>query len=171
MPKKSWWDSPFWKAIGALAALVTVVAFLLQIFGRVDVYGLLVVPIINFFLFPVPLISIPLAFLIVIAVLFILVYVGGSKTVINDYLARAGFLDNDCARFMALVCQNPQTTESLKQEYQELVRRIGCSYSFEDYLKQLEDRGLLEFQDDEWLVTEKALKYIEKSWLIVISGI
>jgi len=144
-----------------LAALVTVVGFLLQIFGRVDVYGLLVVPIINFFLFPVPLISIPLAFLIVIAILFILAYVSDSKTVINDYLSRADFLDDDCARYMALFCQNPQTTESLKQKYQKLLHRYG-GYSFEHYLKQLEGRGLLEFQDNKWIVTQKALKYIAK---------
>jgi len=161
MPKKSWWESPFWKAIGALAALVTVVGFLLQILGGVDVYELLVVPIINFFLFPVPLFSIPLAFLIVIAILFILAKPSESKTVVNDYLARADFLDNDCARYMALFCQNPRTTESLKQKYEELVQRYG-GYSFERYLKELEDRGLLEFQDNKWIVKQKALDYIRK---------
>ena len=161
MSKKSWWESPFWQAIGALAALATVVGFLLQILGGVDVYELLVVPIINFFLFPVPLFSIPLAFLILIAVLYILAYASDSKTIINDYLARADSLDDDCARYMALFCQNPRTTESLKQKYRELVRRYG-GYSFEHYLKELEERGLLEFQDNKWIVTQKALDYIRK---------
>lgn len=161
MPKKSWWESPFWKAIGALAALATVVGFLLQILGGVNVYELLVVPVINFFLFPVPLFSIPLAFLIVIAILFILAYASDSKTVISDPLAGADFLDNDCARHMALFCQNPRATESLKQKHQELVCRYG-GHSFEYDLKHLEDRGLLEFQDNKWIVTQKALAYINK---------
>jgi len=161
MPKKSWWESPFWKAIGALAALATVVGFLLQILGGVDVYELLVVPIINFFLFPVPLFSIPLAFLIVIAILLILAYGSDSKTVIGDSLARADFLDDDCARYMALFCQNPRTTESLNQKHQELLSRYG-GYSFEHYLKQLENRGLLVFQNGRWTVTQKSLDYIRK---------
>jgi hypothetical protein len=105
--------------------------------------------------------SIPLAFLIVLAILLILAYTGGSKTVTSNPLARADFLDDNCARYMALFCQTPQTPESLKQKYQELSQRYG-GYSFEHSLKELEDRGLLEFQDGKWVATQKALNYIAK---------
>lgn len=166
MSKKSWWDSPFWKAIGALAALVTIIGFLLQIFGKVDVYNLLIVPIINVFTFPVPLFSIPLAFLVVIGFLFVWASLRdkSADVTVDNPLARADFLDSNYVRALALLCKTPRTTEYLKQKYHEICDRLGIyrGYTFEYCLKELEERRLLIFQDGNWKITQKSLDYITK---------
>lgn len=166
MPKKSWWESPFWKALGALAALVTIIGFLLQIFGAVDVYNLLVVPIINFFTFPVPLYSIPLAFLVVLAIFFLWLYLGdkSSPVSVSNPLARADILDDDDVRYVAVLSQTPRTADFLKKKYDDFryQNEIRGGYSSDRLLKEMEERGLLEFQLGEWKVTQKALAYIDK---------
>jgi hypothetical protein len=67
-------------------------------------------------------------------------------------------------RRMTLLCQTPQTTDFLRQMYQEFRQmfHISGGYSFEDCLKQLEHRGLIIFHGGKWYVTNKALDYIAK---------
>jgi hypothetical protein len=167
MPKKSRWDSDFWKAVKALSLILTVIVSLLTILqwlGQVDVYNLLVVPIINFFTFPVPLYSIPLAFLVVLAIILVLAYVSSGSATISNPFDRADILDDDCVRYVAVLCQTPRTPDYLKQKYEEFRERYGIhgGYSSDELLKQLEDRGLLVFQNGKWEVTQKTLDYIDK---------
>jgi len=168
MPKKSIWESNFWKTVIAISVILTIIASfltILQLLGTVDVYNLLILPIINFFTIPIPLYSVPLAFLIVLAILLVLAYASGSNIVtISNPLARADILDDDCVRYVAVLCQTPRTADFLKQKYQEFRERLGYrgGYSSDELLKELEDRGLLVFQNEKWQVTQKALDYIAK---------
>ena len=168
MPKKSIWESNFWKTIIAISVILTIIAsFLtvLQLLGTVDVYNFLILPIINFFTIPIPLYSVPLAFLIVLAILLILAYTSGSNTItVSNPLARAGILDDDCVRHVAILCQTPRTADFLKQKYQECYARYRLSggYSSDEILKELEERGLLVFQNGKWEVTQKSLDYVAK---------
>jgi hypothetical protein len=170
---KSRWDSDFWKAVKALSLILTVIVSLLtilQLLGQVDVYNLIVVPIVNFFMFPVPLVSIPLAFLIVLAVLFGWAYLGDRSSPQSNPISvgnpfyRADILDAECVRYVAHLCKTPQTADFIKQKYEEFRERYGWrgGYSSEDLLKELEERGLLVFQNEKWEVTQKALAYIAK---------
>ena len=165
MPKRSIWDSQVLKIVGLVSTILGIISYLLQISGTVDFWNSLIVPIANFFTIPIPLYSIPLAFLVVLAILLILAYKGGSNTVtISNPLARAEILDSEYVRYVALLCRTPQTTDFLKQKYGEFRVRFGISrgYSFEDCLKELEERELVIFQDRKWTVTQKALDYIAK---------
>lgn len=162
MPKKSIWDSNVVKAIAAIAALVTIIGFILQYFGTFDVWKILIVPIVNFFNISVPLFSIPLAFLIVVGGFLLILYIdeklrpSSASSTVNDPFYRADFLDKEFARYMAVLCKTPRTPDFLKQEYNKY-------YSNYDYcLKELEDSGLVKFQNGKWEITQKALDYIAK---------
>lgn len=165
LPKKSIWESNLWKTIIAISVILSIITYLLQISGKVDFWNFLIVPILNFFTIPVPLYSIPLAFLVVLAILLVLVYTGGSHTVtISNPLARADILDYKYVGYVAILCKTPRTADFLKQKYQEFRERyrISGGYSSDEILKELEDRGLLVFQNGKWEVTQKALDYLEK---------
>jgi hypothetical protein len=162
MPKKSMWESNLWKMIVAIGTVLGIISYLLQISGKVDFFNSLILPIINFFTMPVPLYSIPLAFIVVLAIILVIAYVGGSSSVtITNPLEGADFLDDKSARYIAVLCRTPQTTDFLKQSYEEVLRRYG-GYKFEDCLRRLEREGLVVFQDGLWVVTQKALDYIAK---------
>jgi cell division protein FtsW (lipid II flippase) len=164
MPKKSIWESNFWKTVIAISVIFTIIASfltILQLLGTVDVYNLLLLPIINFFTIPIPLYSVPLAFLIVLVILLILAYTSSGSATISNPFYRAEVLDKECARYIALLCRIPRTTDFLKKNYQEVLNRYG-GYVFEDCLKILEERGLVIFQNGKWEVTQKALDYIAK---------
>jgi hypothetical protein len=165
MPKKSIWDSQVWKIVVAIGIILGILSSALQISGKVDFWNSLILPIINFFTIPIPLYSVPLAFIIVIVILLIIASIGGSNTLSPSSLFdKSDILDDDYVRYVAVLCRTPQTTDFLKQKYQEFRERYGIrgGYSFEDCLKQLENRELLIFQDGKWTVTQKALDYIEK---------
>jgi uncharacterized membrane protein len=166
MARKSWWESPFWIAIGALAGLVTIIGFLLQIIGGVDIYKSVIMPFINLLTFPVPLFSIPLTFLVIIAIIFLWAYLGEKRSPvsIDDPLARAEYLDDRFAREIALLCKTPRTIDFLRGKYREILAARGVyeAHSIEHYLKELEDRNLLNFQNGKWEVNKKALDYIAK---------
>jgi len=133
--------------------------------GHVDVYNLLVLQIINFFTIPIPLYSIPLAFLVVLVAIFVLAYASGSNTVtISNPLARADILDDDGVRYVAILCQTPRTADFIKQKYEEFRERheYHGGYESDELLKELENRGLLLFQNGKWEVAQKALDYIDK---------
>jgi len=164
---KSIWDSQAWKVILAIAVILSIISYLLQITGKVDIWNSLILPIINFFTFPIPLYSVPLAIIIVIAIILIVESTGGSTTVSLGNLpspARLDILDDDYVRLLAVLCKTPQTTDFLKLKYREFrYRRVASGgYSFEDCLKELEQGELLTYQDGKWTVTQKALDYIDK---------
>jgi hypothetical protein len=136
----------------------------LQISGKVDFWNSLILPIINFFTIPVPLYSIPLTFLVVLALILVLAYASSGSATISNPFDRADILDVDCARDVAVLCQTPRTPDFLKQKYQEFRERYSYrgGYSSDELLKELENRGLLAFQNGKWEVTQKALDYIAK---------
>ena len=116
LPKKSIWESNLWKTIVAISVILAIITSLLQISGKVNFWDSFILPIINFFTIPIPLYSIPLAFLVVLAILFVLAYTAGSNTLtISNPLARAGILDDDCVRYVAILCKTPRTASFLKQ--------------------------------------------------------
>ncbi|MGD0995407.1 MAG: hypothetical protein ABR909_07785 [Candidatus Bathyarchaeia archaeon] len=167
------WDSDFWKAIAALSAILVIIVSLLTIlqwFGRVDVYTLLILPIIKFFNLSVPVYSIPLAFLVVVGGFLMILYIDDklhprpTSNNISNPLAGADILDTECYRYVAHLGKTPQTADFLKEKYQEFRDRYGLSggYSSEELLKELEERDLLVFQNGKWEVTQKALAYIAK---------
>ena len=149
MPEKSIWESNFWKTIVAISVILTIISYLLQISGRVNFWDSLILPIINFFTIPIPLYSIPLAFLVVLIIILVLTYTGGPDTGLTSYtLARADFLDQDCIRYVAKLCKIPRTANFLKQKYLECLRQHELrGYSPDDMLKELDNRGLLLFQN------------------------
>ena len=164
MSKKSIWDSNFWKTVIAISVILTIIAsFLtvLQFLGKGDFYNILLQPIINFLTFPVPLYSIPLAFLVVLAIILIVAYASTGNVTVSNPFDHAEVLDDKSARYTALLCRTPQTTEFLEKDYTRFLERYG-GYKFEDCLKILEERGLLMFQNGKWEVTQKALDYIAK---------
>jgi hypothetical protein len=170
MPKTSIWDSNIVKAITAIAALVTVVGFFLQYFGKVDFWNYLILPIANFFNSPIPVYSIPLAFLVVIGGFLLILYIdsrlhpNSPRTSPSNPFAGAKILDTECYRNMALSAKTPQTADSLKEKYQKFrdYHMISGGYSGEELIQEMEERGLLVFQNGKWEVTEKALAYIAK---------
>jgi signal transduction histidine kinase len=168
MPKKSIWESNFWKTVIAISVILTILSSSLAILNYLqilDVYNLVLLPIINFFTTPIPLYSVPLTIIILLMVLLILAYRSGSnKSKISDPLAGAEILDEFEMRFIALLCRTPQTLDFLKQKYVELENQIFPQRlrRFEYCLKELEDRGLLIFRNEKWEVTQKALDYIKK---------
>lgn len=164
MPNKSIWESQIWKIVVAMGIILGILSSVLQMSGKVDFWNSLIMPIVNFFTIPVPLYSIPLAFLVVLAILLVLAYTFGSNTVTISPIVRADILDDDCVRYAVVLCKTPRTADFLKQKYEEFRERLGYSggYSSDELLKKLEDRGLLVFQNGKWEVTQKALDYIAK---------
>jgi hypothetical protein len=149
----------------AIGVISTIGSFVLQISGLVDFWNYLIVPIVSFFTMPIPLYSIPLALLVVLAILIFFARTGSSVTITpSNPLDRAEILDSECMRYVALLCQTPQTADFLKQKYQESFHPIlnPGVVTFEYCLKELEERELIIFQDGKWTVTQKALAYIAK---------
>ena len=161
MPRKSIWESNLWKTVVAIGIILGIISSALQISGKVDFWVSLILPIVNFFMIPIPLYSIPLAFFIFLAILFALAYASSGSPTISNPFYRAEILDEECARYMALLCRTPRTVEFLKSKYEEY-RRQYEGYSFEYCLKELENRELLRYQDGKWVATQKALDYIAK---------
>jgi hypothetical protein len=65
---------------------------------------------------------------------------------------------------VALLAKTPQTADFLKEKYKKFrdynMLMGGCSS--EELMKEMEERGLLVFQNGKWEVTPKALAYIAK---------
>jgi len=153
--------------VAAIGIISTIGSFVLQICGLIDLWNYLIVPMGNFLTIPIPLYSIPLALLVVLAILLVLARTGDSNTITpSNPLDQAEILDSKCTRYVALLCRTPQTIDSLRQKYEEFLYHQGAGrvfhYSFEDCLKDLEERELVIFQDGKWTVTQKALDYIAK---------
>ena len=162
MPKKSKWQnlSLVWKAIVAVSVIIGIpasIATILQILGAVDIWGLLILPLYDFFTFSVSIYYVVLVIivLVILSYLFVRFRVFGSN-----------ILDLDYGRQMAILCQTPRTTDYLRGKYDEWKSRSNVvvlgGYHFNDYMKRLEKQGYLKYRNGKWEVTDKALDYIEK---------
>jgi len=153
MPKGSKWHASAWKIIVALSVIFTLIASILQVFGAVDFWG----PLYAFLTSSVPIYVVVLALVIAIVSYYSTIRLRGYRICI---------LDLEYGRRIALLCKTPQTTEYLRQKYEEWesqsrVAVIG-GYRFDDYMKQLEKQGFLEYRSGKWEVTKEALDYVEK---------
>ena len=165
MPKKSIWESNTWKTVIAISVIATIGSFLLQLSGQVDFWNILILPIINFFNYSVPLYSIPLSFLAGFVFLIILARTGGSNSgSISNPFSRAGILDDGSVAYLAILCKTPRTANFLKKEYNEFreKHRITGGYYSNEILKEMENRGLLLFQNEKWEITSKSTEYLKK---------
>jgi hypothetical protein len=157
MPKKSRWQtlSLLWKVVGGVCIILGGVASILQIFGAVDFWGLLILPLHAFLTS-----SVPIYYVVLLVIgIFVALYL----------LSRAGYygssiLDNDYGRHLAITCQTPRTTDYLRRKFEERHERDRSwgGYTFENTMKLLEGQGFLKYQNGEWEVTDKALDYINK---------
>jgi len=157
MPKKSKWYTSIWKVIGVLSVIFGLVASLLQIFGAVDFWGLLILPLYNLLTSSIS---------IYYVVLFIAVILILSYSLLRFIGHRSNILDLDYGRRIAILCQTPRTTDYLREKYEEWESRsrtiVLGGYDFDDYMKRLEKQGYLKYRNGKWEVTDKALDYIEK---------
>jgi hypothetical protein len=154
MPKRSKWHASVWKIIGALSVIFGLIASALQIFGAVDFWG----PLYAFLTS-----SIPIYYVVVLA---LVVAVVSYYSAIRLRGYRSSIFDREYGRRITLLCKTPQTTEYLKQKYEEwesqsIVAAIGW-YSFNDYMKPLEKQGFLEYRNGKWEATKKGMDYVEK---------
>ena len=157
MNKKSKWQF-VWKIIGILSGILTIIASVLQIFGLVDFYGLLLLPLYTFLIT-----EIPIYYTVLFVATCVLLYYF-VRRLRNRYGSR--ILDFSDARKIALLCQTPRNTEFLREQYDYWQRQstvfIAGGYGFDDYMKRLEKESFLEYSNGKWQVTTKALEYIRK---------
>jgi hypothetical protein len=158
--KKSVLESDLWKTIVAVSVILGIfgsVVAILQYLGTID------------FLTPVQeIMDRQISFSIMILLL-----IGTSvltcialKAWESD-MPKKSILDYSMARRLAGFCQRPQTTESLKERYyywKKKNTRWFKGYSFDDYMKRLENEGHLTYDKETgaWIVNAKALEYITK---------
>jgi len=155
MPKKPKWYTNVWKVIGVLSVIFGLIASALQIFGAIDFWGLLILPLYTFLTSSVS---------IYYVVLLIVVLVTLSYSVIRLRGHRRNVLDWDYGRWLAELCDTPRTTDYLRGKYEEWEGRSSYvgGMGFDDYMKRLEKQGYLKYRNGKWEVTNKALGYIEK---------
>jgi hypothetical protein len=157
MPEKSIWDSTVWKTVIAVSVILAIfvsVLTILQLLGNVDIWSILIVPMVNFFTISIPLFSVPLTVIVILIALLILGQIGNESNILDNYYARG----------LAIECQTPRTTEYLHRKFDDLHRQDG-SYggsTFESCMKLLENQGYLKYRNDKWEVTQNALTYIDK---------
>lgn len=158
MSKESKWQfvTSVWGVIVIVSVILGVISSILQISGTVDLWGILVLALISFLTYSVPIYSVILFIGAVILALFLLLLSFGSYG--------SNILDDEYGRHLAILCQEARTTEYLRQKLKNWLRRDGLSggYSIDDYLKLLENQGYLEYLNGRWEVTDKALDYVEK---------
>jgi len=156
MSKRSKWQSLSlaWKIIAGLSVvfgLVVSIVTLLQWLGTVDFWN----PLYGFFTLSVPLYYFAVLILGVFVVLVLLVLSGSyGSNILDDYYGR----------HLAILCQEPRTTDYLRRKLDEWKNRDRHhgGYGIDGYLKRLESEGYLKYLDGEWVVSDKALDYIVK---------
>jgi hypothetical protein len=156
MPKKSKWYESAWKVIGVLAVIFGLIASALQIFGAIDFWGLLILPLYTFFTSSVSIYYVVLLIVVLVILSYFAIRLRGH---------RRNVLDWDYGRWLAELCETPRTTDYLRGKYEEWERGshfIGLGMGFDDYMKRLEKQGYLKYRNGKWEVTNKALDYIEK---------
>jgi hypothetical protein len=157
MPKKPKWYNSVWKIIVVLSVLFGLLASALQVFGAVDFWNLLIVPLY------ILLTSSVSAYYVVLLIIVIAIL---AIVVLRFRGYRKNILDFRYGRWIAELCQTPRTTDYLRGKYEEWESRsrsvVMGGYSFDDYMKRLEKQGYLKYRNGKWEVTDKALDYIEK---------
>jgi hypothetical protein len=151
MPKKPKWYESVWKVIGVLAVIFGLIASALQIFGTVNFWN----PLYDFFTLSVPIYYFAALILGAFVVLLLLALTGSYE---------GNILDDEYGRHLAILCQDPRTTDYLRRKLEGWKNRDGISgrYGINGYLKRLENEKYLEYSNEEWKVTDKALDYIDK---------
>jgi len=159
MNKKTKWQTikSVWKIVGVLSVILGIVASVLQISGAVNFWILLVPPLYALLITQIP---------IYYAILFPAVCIAVYSAIKFTERRMSCILDLEDGRKIALLCQTPRTTEFLKQQYnywqsQRSFVFIG-GYGFDGYMKRLEKEGYLNYVNEKWQVTTKALEYISK---------
>ncbi|MGD6807236.1 MAG: hypothetical protein ACQCN4_09800 [Candidatus Bathyarchaeia archaeon] len=156
MSKKPTSISELLKATIAILGGVASILTILQFFGIVN----LPEPIVEFFTRQI---SLGISFLLMAATA-LLTYL--LLDAWEDKPQGKSILDYSMGRKLARTCQQPITTESLKERYlyYRKQRRLWFPrrYNFNDYLKDLEMQGYLSYERNLWRVTDKALEYITK---------
>lgn len=146
-----------WKVIGVFFTVVGGISALLQIFGAVDFWNLLILPLYDFFTSSVSIYHVALI-LGVVLVLCLLLFRLRER--------RSNILDFEYGRWIAELCQTPRTTDYLRNKYEEWERRSRVvafgDYNFDDYMKMLEKQGYLKYRNGKWEATDKAFDYIDK---------
>lgn len=157
MPKKSKWYESAWKVIGVFFTIVGGISALLQIFGAVDFWNSLIVPLYTLLTSSVSIYYVILILGVAFVALFLL---------LRFREHRSNILDHDYGRWLAELCQTPRTTDYLREKYEDWESRSRVAviggYDFEDYMKRLEKQGYLKYRNGKWEVTDKALDYIDK---------
>lgn len=74
----------------AIGIILSILTSLLQVSGKMDFWNYVLAPIINFFIIPIPLYYVPLAFIVVVAIILILGSISGSKTVTPSNIFESG---------------------------------------------------------------------------------
>lgn len=157
MPKKSRWQniSLVWKVIVVFFTIVGGISALLQIFGAVDFWNLLILPLYSFFTSSVSIYHVALILGVVLVLSLLLFRFRGHSGNILDY---------NYGRWLAELCQTPRTTDYLRNKYEDWESQstfVGGT-GFDDYMKRLEKQGYLKYRNGKWQVTDKALDYIDK---------
>jgi len=138
MPKKSKWQSNVWKTIIGLSVVIGLIASALQIFGAVDFWSLLILPIYTFLVSSVSVYYVVLFIVVFITVAYFMVRLRGYGKCI---------LDSAYPRQIAMLCQTPRTTEYLREKYEEWESQSSWvvlgGYNFDDYMKRLEKKVFL----------------------------
>ncbi|MEM3526121.1 MAG: hypothetical protein QXV37_01795 [Candidatus Jordarchaeaceae archaeon] len=131
MAKRSRWYESIWKLIGVLAVIFGLIASALQIFGVVDFWDALIIPLYDFLTSSVP------VYILVVSLILVVI-------ILRFKGSRENILDFEDARRIALLCQTPRTTEYLRQQYEYWNRGVVImgGYRFHDYMKNLKDKAI-----------------------------
>jgi hypothetical protein len=87
-----------------------------------------------------------------------------SRLVIDFLLCGAEILDVECYRYMAHLANTPKSLAVLEFQYQQYLHyhpNMG-RYSFEQVMIEMARRELLVCRDEKWMVTPKAVFYINR---------
>jgi hypothetical protein len=150
--------SSFWELIVGFSVVLTIVGFLLEVSGKIDLGKVLILPIYYFLMIDIP-------------VYYGIFFVAGLLTVFLilpklRYGRKSCILDTVHGRKIALMCQEPRTAEDLRSAYDSWKDKETANahpnLGFYDYIKLLEKQGFLQYTDGTWRVTLKALHYIDK---------
>jgi hypothetical protein len=154
MGNKSKWKSKIWKSIVSFSVILGVVASSLQISGTMDLGNLLALPLYSFLSTEIKTYH---AVLFTIAILIVLYLATKLKH-------RKGILEYVSARAIVSLCEIPKTTESLKRDYYHWHRGwiAGGEPSFYEFVKRLEKKGFLQYDDGKWQASPEALNHVKK---------
>ena len=112
-------------------------------------------------LITLPFVAIPIYIVTILVVVLIAIFVAASKLKKRDSI-----LVLEDARRLVLLCQTPQATSFLRSNYDAWQRESNVvvlgGLNFDDYMRDLERQGYLEYVDGQWLATRKAIRIIAR---------